>query len=363
MPATRRSSLEMGLPGTTPAGPELRGPQVEAPRDLGVLLAGLADDRELSALDLVLGTARTLLDWTIAWPVEVDAVQAGRELERGAAAWVDAQAWRGPCALFLHTLRRTWRDHHARGRDHLQAVLAEEIGLWLWSVEEGLEEFDENTANWNGTPLARGRRLPSRRAAAEHAAAELRHGETVLATAWSDTVARGLETAWMDGKRPRLLIHEGLPELDGRRMARRLVREGVPVTLVYDSALPSWIESADRIWLSTEAIGAREFLARVGTRLLIDEAHRRGVPVSLVATSDKLVPGGELELPAWCAERAELLWEEPEEGVKLELAFHEAVPLDLVDRLITEAGQETPAQLALRALREEPEPPCGALES
>lgn len=330
--------------------------------ELSGRLDALANDRELSSLDLVLATARALIDWTITWPTEWDGAQVGVELERGLAAWVRNQAWRGPCALFLHTLRRTWRDHHAHGRDHLQAVLAEEIGLWLWSVEEGLEEFDENGALWNGVPLARGRRLPLRRAAAEHAAAELRGNEIVMATAWSDTLARGLEVAWMDGKRPRLLINEGLPELDGRRMARRLVREGVLVTLVYDSALPTMIESADRIWLSTEAIGAREFLARVGTRLLIEEARRLSVPVTLVTTSDKLVPGGELEIPAWSKEREELLWDDPEEGVKLELAFHEAVPLDLVEHLITEVGQETPAQLALRALREELEPPCGALE-
>lgn len=361
MPATRPSSLETGQPETTPG--DARASRVEATPDLASLLVDLAPDRDLSALDLVLSTARALLDWTIAWPVEWDAAQVGREFERGMASWRDAHVWRGACALFLHTLRRTWRDHHGRGREDLQAVLAEEIGLWLWSVEEGLEEFDENTSAWNGTPLARGRRLPARRAAAEHAAAELRAGEIVMATAFSDTLARGLEAAWMDGKRPRLLINEGLPELDGRRMARRLVREGVPVTLVYDSALPAMIESADRIWLSTEAIGAREFLARVGTRFLIEEAQRRSVPVTLVTTSDKLVPGGELELPAWCAEREDLLWEEPEEGVRLELAFHEAVPLELVERLITEVGPETPAQLALRALREELEPPCGALES
>src|SRR5262245_29333346 len=242
MPATRRSSLETGLPASTPPGQDSRAPQVDTTRDLALLLEDFASAREHSWHDLVLGTARTLLHWTIAWPVEWDELQLGRELELGLHPWVEAQTWRGPCALFLHTLRRTWRDHHARGRDHLQAVLAEELGLWLWSVEEGLEEFDENTGSWNGAPLARGRRLPSRRAAAEHAAAELRAGEIVLATSWSDTVARGLETAWMDGKRPRLLIHEGLPELDGRRMARRLVREGVPVTLVFDSALPSWIE-------------------------------------------------------------------------------------------------------------------------
>ena len=46
---------------------------------------------------------------------------------------------------------------------------------------------------------------------------------------------KALEFAWQRGKAPHLLMSECLPLLDGRRMARRLVEEGVLVTLVYDA--------------------------------------------------------------------------------------------------------------------------------
>ena len=82
-------------------------------------------------------------------------------------------------------------------------------------------------------------------------------------------------------------------------MARRLSRAGLAVSVCYDSALHAALDRADRVWLGTEAIGANAFLARVGTRGLLEEAARREVPVELLATSDKLMPAGELSRPSW----------------------------------------------------------------
>lgn len=367
MPSTRRpapapdSASEPFRPSPIAAPAGERSDSTES-TELARRLAPLAVDHETCARDLVNATARETFDWTLAWPLEWDAEHVGRELERGFATWAREQTWRGPCAQFLDTLRRTWRTYARRGRGVLQGLVAEELGLWMWSVEEGVDFLGEHDVAWSGEPLARGRRMPLRSAVARHAAEELGDGETVLANAWSDTLATALERAWADGKRPRLLIGEGLPYFDGRRMARRLLDEGVFVTLVYDAALVAAIPRADRVWIATEAIGAREFAARIGTCTLVEEAARRDVPVSLLATSDKLVPGGALELPPWCERMPELLWREPEDGVELEPQCFEAVPNELFPDVITEAGRERFADLALRALRPNVEPPCGALE-
>lgn len=375
MPATHRSALDSnrassasqldphrsstGAPAGSVASERAASEAARAHSELAARLAGLAGERELDAREVVLATVREAYAWATEWPADWDAAQVARELEHGFADWIRAHAWRGPCAQLVDTLRRTWHAHAGRGRDDLQAIVVEELGLWSWSVEDGLAVLGEHDVAWNGEPLARGRRLPLRRAVAEHAAAELRRGETVLATSWSETLALALELAWRDGKRPKLLSGEGLPWLDGRRFARRLLAEGVPVRLCYDAALIAHVASADHIWLATEAIGAHEFLARVGTRELVEAAQREGVPVALLTASDELVPGGALALPAWSAEMPELLWEHAEEGVELELDWLAPLPLALVPELITEAGRESAAQLALRALHTEAAPPCG----
>lgn len=359
MTATRRPAPSPGFV-TTASDPLPRAE--DRPFELARRLAPLAEDRERSARELVLATAHAVHEWTAAWPAEWSARDVGDELERGLAEWVRDQAWRGPCALFVDTLRATWRQLRERERDELQGAFAEEVGLWTWSTEDEFGVPEEHTVAWNGAPLARGRRLPLRREAARHAAATVRTGETILATGWSETLALALELAWKAGKRPHLLMGESLPFLDGRRMARAVVPEGVLVTLVYDAVLPSLVARADRVWAPAEGIGAREFSARAGTRALLEAARAREVDVELVTTSDKVLPCGELLLPSWCARTPELLWEDAIEGVTLELDCFEGVPLALTPEPITENGRERVADLALRAMRASAEPPCGALE-
>jgi len=272
----------------------------------------------------------------------------GSELEAELGPWIEEQAWRGPCALWLDSARLAWASAAERseegGHGSPHELLVEEASAWCG------EEEAESGAD---------RRLPSRAALASFAAADLGRGEVILVTAWSETVALALEAAWRLGRRPEVLLGEGMPGVDGRRMARRLSRAGIPVTMSYDAALLDLVPRADRVWLSTEAIGAGAFLGRRGTRSLLEECSRREVPAKILATSDKLVPGGELRLPAWGERDTWLLWEDAPEGVRLESQCFERVPLDLAGGLLTEIGFETPSALHLRALRVEAAPPCG----
>jgi translation initiation factor 2B subunit (eIF-2B alpha/beta/delta family) len=159
-----------------------------------------------------------------------------------------------------------------------------------------------------------------------------------------------------------VIVAECLPTLEGRRMARRLSRAGLAVSVCYDAALHAALERADRVWLGTEAVGAGAFLARVGTRSLLEEARRREVPAQLLATSDKLMPAGDLARPAWPERDTWLLWDDAPENVRLETQCYELAPLDLVEHTITECGRESPVGLNLRALRATRPAACGRAE-
>ncbi len=324
-------------------------------------LLELAHDRASSGGALVLDTSQTIHDWLLEQPDELGWNALGVELEQALREWIGEQAWRGTCALWLDSLRRAWHwGRAAQLESPPRNVLAEELGLWLWARDEDLAGHPELDAVWDGVPLSAGRRLPRRRVLAGHAARTLEQGETVLATAFSESVMLALEAAQRSGRKPTLLMAEALPNLDARRMARRLAQAGIPVHLCYDSGLLSAVPRADRIWLSTEGIGVEAFLARIGTRTLLEEADRREIPVAVLATSDKLVPGGELALPAWASRDTWLLWDDAPEGVQLESQCFEAVPLDLAPHFITEVGAESAAALHLRGLRLDVAAPCDA---
>lgn len=303
----------------------------------------VARDRAACAREIVQESSRILRDWLLERPEERG--RDGADLEAQLAPWVEEQGWRGPCALWLDSLRLAWRVAEEDVEGSAGEALALETMAW---IEELGPESDVE------------RRLPSRASLAGWAAADFGRGECVLITSWSESVVLALEAAWKLGRRPEVLIGEGLPGLDGRRMARRLARAGIPVTMVYDTALLSSVPRADRLWLSTEAVGAGAFLARRGTRILLEECSRREVPARVLATSDKLMPGGALRLPAWCDRESWLLWEDAPEGVRLESQCFEPVPLELVEGFLTEIGLEATSALHLRALRVEAAPPCGA---
>ena len=341
------------------------------PALLQELLSPVVADRVSSAAKVVHKTSKTVRDWLAGRPEEE---VAGSTLEAALEGFSADQGWRGPCSLWLDSLRRTL-SFAARIRRPARDVLEGELGNWLFDRERGYdEELSERAARehatrdepaWDGEPLSPGRRLPSRWDLARAAAVEIDPDDTVLVTAWSETVALALEAAWRAGRRPKVLLPEGAPDLDGRRMARRLTRSGVATTLVYDSAVPSLVPRVDQVWLSTEAIGAGAFVARRGTQTLLEECSRRDVRVRVLATSDKLVPGGALRLPEWAEREGWRLWEDAPDGVRLESQFYEIVPtalLELVGGFVTEVGPEAVAAMHVRALRIEETPPvCGAV--
>ncbi|MGD2016526.1 MAG: hypothetical protein PVJ89_00300, partial [Planctomycetota bacterium] len=105
------------------------------------------------------------------------------------------------------------------------------------------------------------------------------------------------------------------------------------------------------VWLGTDALGRGEFLGRVGTTALVERARELGVQTTVLATTDKLVPDGEVVLPTWAEAEAWHLWESAPRDVEVESQPFEPVGLELVDGVATEAGLWLPGDLADTPLR------------
>jgi hypothetical protein len=310
----------------------------------------------------VLEAAHALFGWTLEHDASWEADRAGADLEEGLADFEERHGWRGSVARFLDCLRLAWRHSAGGGTLVPRSALSEEAGFWIWSQREDLEHWPDMAVEWDGRALAPGRRMPARAELARQAAAVLEADETILVHGCSEGLARALEEAQRAGKRPRVLCGEGLPLLEGRRLARRLAPLELPLELVYDAQLADLVPEADRVWIGSEAIGAEALLAQAGARRLAREAAEHEVPLQVLAGSDALLPGGALAKPRWMSEDAQLLWVAAPRHVTLRTSFLEELPLEDVPEFLTEKGRERAEALCLRALRLERAPRCGAPE-
>jgi translation initiation factor 2B subunit (eIF-2B alpha/beta/delta family) len=189
-----------------------------------------------------------------------------------------------------------------------------------------------------------------------HALRDLQREDCVLVHGYSSLCLSALIEAQNAGLAPRVLLSELAADASGKRMARELITHGVSVRLTWDLAAIAAVEAVDRVWLGCEAAGAGLCAAHVGTTLLLERAREAEVPTRVLATPTDLLPGGELELPAWGADEHDSLWCLAPEGVVLEAQPFELVDPDLADLWLTEAGPETFGEFCLRALRSEAAP-------
>ena len=201
-------------------------------------------------------------------------------------------------------------------------------------------------------------------ATANAAAAKLATGLVTQQDAWIATLsASALVTATLAelqsrGRRPRVLIAESRPNLEGRAQAAALAALGIPVWIVADVALPMLLQQAACVLIGADAITENGVINKIGSYSTALAAREHGVPVWAVGIRRKLLPG---DTPALAIEEmppAEL-WDAPPDGVRPRNVYFELVPSALLRGVVVEDGvlganelriaaadRELPAELA-----------------
>lgn len=136
----------------------------------------------------------------------------------------------------------------------------------------------------------------------------------------------------------RVSCSEGRPALEGRQLAESLASGGIEIDFFTDAGLSTAVDAADLVLVGADAVGGTAWINKVGTRLLAAAAHHRGLPVHVLATSDKLVmPALWPHLAKPDAASSEV-WASPPPGVRVRNPYFEATPLDLATTVITDLG-------------------------
>ena len=159
----------------------------------------------------------------------------------------------------------------------------------------------------------------------------------LVTLSYSGAVARAVTALAARGPL-RISCAEGRPALEGRRLAEELATAGIPVTHYSDAGLADALGSGTAVLVGADAIGPDCFFNKAGTRMLTAAAAQQGVPVYVLATRDKFTDARILSRLAIREGDPAEIWPHAPAGVQVRNPYFEAVPLDLVSAVITDAG-------------------------
>ena len=177
--------------------------------------------------------------------------------------------------------------------------------------------------------------------------------EIVFTHCHSSTVENVLKTAHRKGFRFQVINTETRPLFQGRITATRLLRAGIPVTMIVDSAGPFFLSPEFPQKIDFLIIGADAVLEdgsainKIGSYGLSLAAKKNHIPVYVAASLLKYYPHSKIEIEK---RNEKEVWPRPPAKLKIiNLAF-DRVPRENIKAFITEAGLVPPKYFAKKAL-------------
>ena len=163
---------------------------------------------------------------------------------------------------------------------------------------------------------------------------------TVMTYSYSSTVIGVLARV----KPQRAIISEARPAREGLRAARRLVEEGVSVTLITEAQMALFVQEAEAVVVGADSIFPNgSFINKMGTRLLALAARSAGVPFYVVGETLKV---SALSAPKrFVAEEGNRKEVTKEKWLQVRNIYFEVTPGKLVTAYITDEGVLKPQEL------------------
>ncbi|MDP6475229.1 MAG: hypothetical protein QF894_10030 [Alphaproteobacteria bacterium] len=190
----------------------------------------------------------------------------------------------------------------------------------------------------------RERRRAAAAALGECAIEALGEARSVLSLSYSSSVENILGNAGA-GALERVVIGEGRPRLEGRRLAQSLHGRIRRVELITDAQLAHFAARVDHVLLGADSICADgSAVNNVGSLAAAFGAEAAGVPCLIAADSYKLDPAHIAETIPLEEMAAEEVW--PEQPELCRNVYFEPVPAHLITAYATEKGVLTAPQLA-----------------
>lgn len=187
----------------------------------------------------------------------------------------------------------------------------------------------------------------ARRHLGERGVRALRRDGAVLTHCYSTTVVRTLARL-PNRRRLRVFVTETRPSRQGLRTCRELRSVGIRPVLIVDSAVAHVLSTrrVDRVLLGADAVDAGGRLYnRIGTRTVVTVARAHGVPVWVLAESQKFSPTVRTRVPLESRRAEEVVGRRALRGVRILNPAYDSTPAALVSRYITDRRDLRPGQV------------------
>lgn len=161
---------------------------------------------------------------------------------------------------------------------------------------------------------------------------------SILTYSRSSTVLRALALAVEAGDRPRVILSEARPMMEGVDAAREILAMGLRVRMTTDAALAGQVGEVDLVLVGGDALGPAGLLNKVGTRALAAAAREAGVPFYALCGTDKWVPESlEGRIRIRDQDPGEIL-RDPPDGLEISNPYFDRTPLAWLTGVVSEKG-------------------------
>lgn len=125
----------------------------------------------------------------------------------------------------------------------------------------------------------------------EIGARRIKDGDVLMTHCNSSAAIAVIRTAWQAGKRIRVYATETRPRFQGRITAAILGKEGIPVTMIVDSAARHFMKDVDKLIVGADAVTANGAIVnKIGTSMIALAAKECNVRTFVTAETYKFSP-------------------------------------------------------------------------
>ncbi|MCC7104332.1 MAG: hypothetical protein IT307_04250 [Chloroflexi bacterium] len=185
-------------------------------------------------------------------------------------------------------------------------------------------------------------------AIAAHVAPILRSARSCITISASSVVERCLVDARRAGASLTVTCLESRPGNEGTALAHRLAQAGLGARLAIDAAGARLVRECDLVLVGADTLAPAGLVHKVGTLGLALGAHAAGVPVFVLAGSEKALPGLVRGWELDAGPPSEILGEAARSKLQAWNGYFDLTPTDLLRGVVDEHGIATPSEVSSR---------------